>query len=303
MIKPIVHIGFPKTATKWFQHNFYSKVPDVYSVPRPQIFSSIAFSNIFSFSAQQVREQIVDQAQGRKIVLCDEILVGGLDIGFGNGEFVLLMLQRVKELFEQANIVIFIRNQHTALESAYSHYISSGGTYSAKRYLGIKPSFSKPFMGHHLFNPSIFEYDRIVSLYEESFGNQNVHVFLYEDFEEDSQGFIERFCDRFNLILPENLSFERINPRYSTLALQKQRFLNRFTLGNTPFKQYFINIPFLYPMSRELTHGIDRNFKLPRFRFNSRLHKWIDERYKETNSKLEKWVSRERLIRWGYITG
>lgn len=300
MTSSILHIGYPKTATKWFQEEFYPKLTDIYFVKRADVFNRFVFTDVFSYSTDQFKGWLALEAGSKRVVICDEILVGGLDIGFGNGEFAMLMSERLHEVLPDSQVVIFIRNQHTALESAYSHYIMSGGTYSPSRFLGIKPMFNKPFMGYHLFNPKLFEYSNLIEHYATLFGKDRVHVFLYEDFAENPHSFIAHFCSKLMLEFAGNLSYKRLNTRYSWLALQKQRFLNRFTLGNTPFKQYFINIPCLYRYSRQFTITIDRYFNLPTFKFDRKVHGWIESRFRKSNLSLTQWVAKEKLTHWGY---
>ncbi len=300
MITPILHIGYPKTATKWFQQIFYPMVKDAVYIPRPFLFEHFVFKDIFTFSSSETRKYFFKYSDGKRIIICDEVLVGGLDIGFGSGEFVKLMVDRLSAVFENAQIVVLIRNQHTALESAYSHYIMTGGTYSPERYFKLKTGFSKPFMGYPLFSPKLFEYSKLLGFYEGLFGKSSLKVFLYEDFADNPSHFVEQFCSAIKIEVPEGISFERLNKRYSCIALQKQRFLNRFSLGNTPFKQYFINIPQLYGISRGITQVIDRCFNFKPYRFNAKIHRWIEEYYAESNRNLEKWVDPEKLKRWSY---
>jgi len=300
MKSPILHIGYPKTATKWFQNEFYPNVSGVYPVMRKDVFDRLVFTDIYSYSPDHFRKWLDLEADDKRVIVCDEILVGGLDIGFGNGEFVMLMAQRLHDTFPDSQVVILIRNQHTALESAYSHYIMTGGTYSPTRFLSIRPMFNKPFMGYHLFNPKLFEYDKLIELYISLFGKDKVHIFLYEDFAENPNQFITLFCNTLQLDVPKHLTFNRVNTRYSCIALQKQRFLNRFTLGNTPFKQYFMNFPGIFRISRSLTLAIDKYLNFPKYKFDRNVHHWIDLRYKQSNQHLSQWVAKEKLARWGY---
>ncbi|HON71458.1 MAG TPA: hypothetical protein PL153_10380, partial [Tenuifilum sp.] len=142
------------------------------------MFDRLVFTDIYSYSPSHFRGWITGEAGSKRLIICDEILVGGLDIGFGNGEFVLLMSQRLHDTFPDSQVVILIRNQHTALESAYSHYVMAGGTYSPSRFLGIKPMFIKPYMGYNQFSTKLFEYDKLIDLYISLFGKDKVHIFL-----------------------------------------------------------------------------------------------------------------------------
>ncbi|MDI3527886.1 MAG: hypothetical protein PWR03_2070 [Tenuifilum sp.] len=300
MSKTILHIGFPKTATTWFQQTFYPNIKNAYFLSRDFVFDNIAFQDIFSFNHQEIKNKIKQISGDKRVLICDEIFLGGLDIGFGNGEFFELMAKRLYLLFPDAEIVFFIRNQHAALESAYSHYIMSGGTYSAKRYLGIKRLYRKPFMGYHLFNPKVYEYDKVIGTYVTLYGVDKVHIYLFEEFEKDPSEFIKHYCEDLQIDLNEKISPNRLNKRLSSISLQKQRFLNRFTLGNTPYKQYFFNIPRLYNFSRSLTKYIDSFFSLPKFQFSKDIHNWIEKRFKDSNQNLSTWIDADRLKHWGY---
>ncbi|HOK62204.1 MAG TPA: hypothetical protein PLF12_11930 [Tenuifilum sp.] len=300
MKSPILHIGYPKTATKWFQNEFYPNVSGVYPVMRKDLFDRLVFTDIYSYSPSHFRGWITGEAGSKRLIICDEILVGGLDIGFGNGEFVLLMSQRLHDTFPDSQVVILIRNQHTALESAYSHYVMAGGTYSPSRFLGIKPMFIKPYMGYNQFSTKLFEYDKLIDLYISLFGKDKVHIFLYEDFAENPNRFIALFCNTLQLDAPQGQTLNRLNARYSYIALQIQRFLNRFALGNTPFKQYFINFPSIYKISRSLILATDKYCSFPKYKFDKKVHHWVELRFKESNQCLSQWVSKEKLLRWGY---
>lgn len=300
MESTILHIGYPKTATTWFQQVFYPSVPDIFFASRSDVFEKLVFLDTCAFKADEAKLWFRTESGNKRLVICDEILLGGLDIGFGSGEFVQLMAERLHQVFPNPEVVIFIRNQHTALESAYSHYIMCGGTYSVRRFFGIKPVYGKPFMGYHLFNPKLFEYDRVMKLYSSVFGESNLHVFLYEDFLDNPNHFIDTYCSQLRLQRPKEINWGKLNVRPSGLMLQKQRFLNRFSYGNTPYKQYFFNIPGLYRASRSLTAAVDSHFTLPPFRFSSRIHEWIENRYIKSNQQLTQWVDGNQLARWGY---
>lgn len=300
MESTILHIGYPKTATTWFQQVFYPLIPNICFANRSDVFEKFVFLDTCSFNADEAKQWFKSLAGSKRLVICDEILLGGLDIGFGSGEFVQYMAERLHQVFPNPEVVIFIRNQHTALESAYSHYIMSGGTYSVERFLGIKSIYSKPFMGYHLFNPKFFEYDRMIKLYSSVFGESNLHVFLYEDFLANPNHFIDTYCSQLQLQRPKEIKWGKLNVRPSSLMLQKQRFLNRFSYGNTPYKQYFFNIPGFYRVSRSLTAALESHLVLPPFKFSSKIHEWIDNRYRTSNQLLTQWVDGNQLAKWGF---
>ncbi len=300
-INTILHIGYPKTATKWFQNEFYPRVNGIFFIHRKDVFKWLAFQNIFDYSPVETLEHFVSTTDGKRLVICDEIILGGLDIGFGSGEYVCMMANRLKETFGEASIIIFIRNQHSALESVYGHYIKSGGTYSVKKYMGIYRKFTRPFHDYHLFNPDLFQYNKIVELYARLFGSENVHVCLFEDFKANPEGFIDQFSRDFNLSTSTHLNFEPQNIKLSTFSVSLMRFSNHFTLKNTVFKHYFFSIPRLYRVLLSVTQMLDKSFFTPRpFTLDKGVHSWIDERFRMGNRELARWVNMEKLRKYGY---
>jgi len=155
-------------------------------------------------------------------------------------------------------------------------------------------------MGYNQFSTKLFEYDKLIDLYISLFGKDKVHIFLYEDFAENPNRFIALFCNTLQLDAPQGQTLNRLNARYSYIALQIQRFLNRFALGNTPFKQYFINFPSFYKISRSLILAADKYCSFPKYKFDKKVHHWVELRFKESNQCLSQWVSKEKLLRWGY---
>ncbi|HOG73210.1 MAG TPA: hypothetical protein PK839_10525 [Tenuifilaceae bacterium] len=299
--KTILHIGYPKTATKWFQKKFYPKLNNIFFVKREEVFKWLAFRNIFDYSPVNTLEHLAGIANRKRLVICDEIILGGLDIGFGSGEYVYMMANRLRETFCDASIVIFIRNQHDALESAYSHYIKAGGTYSVKNYLGISKKFTRPFQNYHFFNSDLFQYSSIIGLYSKLFGRENVHVYLYEDFQSNIEVFINQFCTDFDLLPDGELNFQPTNVRLPFFSIRLMRLFNHFTAKNTIFKHYFFSLPRFY---RILQSGVRRlagilPFNRP-FTFSSDIHSWIDERFRMSNRQLSDWVDMDKLKDYGY---
>ena len=300
-INTILHIGYPKTATKWFQNEFYPRVNGIFFIHRKDVFKWLAFQNIFDYSPVETLEHFVSTTDGKRLVICDEIILGGLDIGFGSGEYVHMMANRLKETFGDASVVIFIRNQHEALVSAYSHYIKSGGTYSARKFLGIFRSHRPPFIDYHLFSPDLFDYSKIIGLYDDLFGHENVHVYLYEDFSRSPESFIQSFCEDLNLTINQVLDFQPQNVRLSAWSAGIMQFFNHFTSRNTIFKHYIFSIPSLYEVLISATGKLDRAFPALRpLAFSGGVHSWIDERFRMGNRELARWVNMEKLRKYGY---
>ncbi|MGE0077762.1 MAG: hypothetical protein AB7S48_07885 [Bacteroidales bacterium] len=303
MEKPILHIGYPKTATTWFQKVFYFSLKDVFYVMRDFISDQLIFPDVFSYNSAETSKLLNNRSDNKRLVICEELLLGGLDIGYGSGEFISQMANRLKNTFHDAEIVIFIRNQHTILESAYSHYIKSGGTYSVKKYLGLDDRLKLKFQNHHLFNPALFNYIDVINLYSDLFGRNSVHVFLYEDFKSFPELFMSNYCSELSLKIPETVDFKiKENVCLTNTSINMLRFLNHFTQRNTPFKNYIIKCSFLYPYLISFSNRLDRLKIVQKkpFRFSDDIHAWIEDYYRDKNRMLREYVDERNLKEYNY---
>jgi len=301
---PIIHIGFPKTATKWFQHQFYPCLPDSGYIDRKVVFNNLIRPDIWEFDEESALKVLTEVSGGHRILICEELLVGGLDIGFGLGEFINEMAHRIKRTFPNGEIVIFIRNQEQIILSAYSQYVKAGGTMSLKLFIHSQSRFKAFFKNHHLFSLKFFEYDRVISLYASIFGVDKIHIFLYEEFAANQEEFIANFRARLGFDSqnqPNTLVVE--NKQLSKLSLRLMRFFNRFTYKNTPFKNYFFHAEKVYYYGLSITSFIDslkirgkqRELELPREILSE-----IREYYRASNNCTANYIDFERLKRFNY---
>lgn len=303
MKSTILHIGFPKTANKWFQKFFYPLVEDLYMAEREDLSRFLLFNDIFEFDPHKLQNELLNKAKNKRVILCEDLILGGLDVHYGSGEYLYLNAQKLKKTFKNVDVVILVRNQHCALESAYSHYIKMGGTYSINKYLGLGQRFRNKYQNYHFFNPAIFRYYSVIKLYVELFGRENVHVFLYEDLLNDPDSFMDRFCNEIKVKKANEIKFHiKENSRLSSIALLVARFLNRFTHRNTLFKNYLLRWNFLYPYIISICKHIDsfEFIRRRRFGFDREMHEWIADYYKDSNRQLVEFVDPQKLKDYGY---
>lgn len=297
-LETVIHIGYPKTGTTWFQKIFYPSIPNCYFLKRKELQNYITTPSIFDFDPVEARNNIEAKANGRRIVICDELLLGGLDIGFGCGEFIQLMANRLHAVFPKARIIIFIRNQVNMLESSYCQYLRSGGTYSLNRYLGLSDRYDIPFKTHHLLNMRFFEYADVINLYERIFGKTMVSAYLYEDFNMDRKNFIAKFCfihgfGNTNVDVADN-----INVRYSAPSVKILRFLNFFNSGETYFKRFLFHVKGIGRIDRFLCNFFDK--RCAKYSFDDKTKKSVTEYYRKSNNKLLIYFSRTKLVSHNY---
>lgn len=253
MQRPLVHIGYHKTGTTWFQESFYPHVRGGRYVPRKTVRAAFLAPGALQFDAAQARTLV--GGAGRAL-LCEENLTGGLHNGGLAGCLSKDVAHRLHAALPEADIVIFTRDQETAIASAYLQYVKGGGTCSARRYLFAQERFS-PVAPERDEAPRFrfdhFDYGPLIAHYDALFGRDRVHVYAYEDFRRDPRGFARHFARRHGLDVDiDALDFSARNPSLSRALLLGCRVANLFTRRAVSDKYCLVHIPGWYKASRVL---------------------------------------------------
>ncbi|MFC2112203.1 hypothetical protein ACFLTA_02960 [Bacteroidota bacterium] len=217
---PLIHIGYPKTGTTWFQQRFYPNVKDARFIPRIDILDQIIRPYAIDFDTTQAVQYFHTDGRPR-ILICEERLMVSVRSGGFNGFVMKELGNRLKTIFPEARIIIFIRNQVDMIASAYGQYIKEGGRSGIDDYLYHPKAGFYP--GLSLFSFQYLEYDRILSFYQGIFGD-NLFIFPYERFSSDRITFLTDFTRTFQLdINLESLDFSRVNERYHSTSYMRFR--------------------------------------------------------------------------------
>ncbi|WP_395622221.1 hypothetical protein [Sphingomonas daechungensis] len=155
-----------------------------------------------------------------------------------------------------------LRSQTSVIVSLYQQYIRAGGTFSAARFLFPKLYLQRPEVVTYKqprFDVDFFLYSRIVTLYDDLFGRENVHVFLFEDFRRGGMDFLREFAAELRL----NVDWEKVSlePRlrgYGAPLAWIARGLNLFTRRSVLDKHYLVNIPGWYRPRRKILEALNR---------------------------------------------
>jgi hypothetical protein len=290
-MRPIVHIGYHKTATTWFQRSVYPAATSHIWVPRARVRQALLDPPGMSFDPATARAILGVDGAARPPILCEENLSGYLHNGGLHGFLPPAAARRIREVLPDAHIVIFVRSQAQMAAACYLQYVRGGGTHSIRRYFfpsawlrgAYAQSFKVPrFAFDHL------EYDRLIAVYDDLFGRGNVHVYPYESLA-DSRALLRRMEADLDLRLdPERLRFDRANPSWSGRLLPLARFLNHFTARTVEDKRYRIHIPGLYLVRAASLAGLSRIFRdsSPRLLLSPALERWIERRFAASNARL-----------------
>lgn len=304
---PIVHIGYHKTATKWFQGRFYPRVKNGEFVARHRVRSALLEPTAFHFDADRARD-ILGMADERSAILCEEGLSGYLHNGGLAGCLSKEVAHRIKAVLPEARIVIFIRSQPCVIAGSYEQYVRGGGTFAPRRYL-FPQAYLRGARGEIAKAPRFtfdhFEYGPLIEHYRTVFGADKVHVFAYEAFRLDRAGFLKEYCQQLGLKIDlEQVPLRPVNRSYGLAVIWIVRVLNHLTYRTVQDKHYIVHIPYWYAFVRALGETLNRLPLLGRAPavhtlLGRKVEAWVQQRYGATNRQLME-ATALPLDRYGY---
>jgi len=292
----IVHIGYHKTASTWFQKNYYPRVTNAQLIPRATVVQGFLGQSALLWNEHRARS-LLELDDNKRKILCEEELSGYLHNGGLFGCLSKDMVERVKKTLPDADIVIFIRNQADIISACYAQYIRGGGTASVNRYLWPQRYLSKGAESRYYKIPRFtfdhFDYWPLISRYIDYFGADRVHVFAYEALRNDPDRFLADFAQDLGLELAPSYPtrVKKRNVSYSLPIMYLARFLNLFTRRTVQDKYYLVHIPLWYSVRRFMLESINKlpftgTRPSPKQLLGKTNLAYIQERYSDSNARL-----------------
>ena len=250
----LLHIGYPKTASSWLQKKYFSEIENCAIINRKVIQRCFLEPGAFEFNANQTRKQFQTEP-GKHLLLSDELLLGRLRPGGVKGFVTKEVANRLKSVFPEAQVILFIRNQVEMIASAYLQYVRSGGNYGIRKFM-----FPEDYEGSRsnrlvLLGLDYFLYHHVLDYYKKLFGEKNVHVYLYEELENNPKEFIRQFSEQFQFqVDKDKIEFDRVNTGYRSLLVYTRRFSSIFSKMGPLNKYYFLHIRNFDYISRYFHH-------------------------------------------------
>jgi hypothetical protein len=293
---PIIHIGYPKTASTWFQKAFYPHLTSPRYIGRDAIKAALADWNALDFDPAEFRKTL-GLGKNEAGLISEEGLCGYLHNGGVGGMVTKVLAEQLKAAYPDARIVLFIRSQPSILAAAYAQYVRSGGTRGARRYFFPKDYLIGPNASTYKqprFDIAFFRYSRVIDLYERLFGPNNVHVFLFEQFAGGGTDFLRDYANRLGLEVDwDKVSVDRRLKSYSLGLMRWARVMNLFTARSVNDKVSLTHIPGWYDARRQLLEQLNRSRLFgssPRLEqiVGNRTAQWLADYYVEDNRQLAK---------------
>lgn len=292
-----LHIGYPKTATSWFKNYFYPYVKNASIIYNDKIIYDVGDND-------KNIEIITDDTFLKKehIFIVSHKFSGLVDFQWENGKFRDYFAPQLKKSFSNAKIILFLRNQLDFLASAYSSYLAHGGTFTFR-----KMHKSGLLTNGHMFAYEFLDYPKLIDQYHEHFGEENVYVFLYEEFQNAKKEFLKEYSKLLKLdIVIENLDYRKYNQKLRKGFAGFIRFANKFSSKGVQPKKHYINAPFLFSWINSKSSIKINQYKIwGTFIDNEKvlgkdLINEIQKYYKESNNKLLKYKGCNSIREYRY---
>jgi hypothetical protein len=199
----LVHVGLARTGTTWLQKHIFANSPHLFTPADPSLPPMERAKQLGRRLCKDGKERLVNELDfdiaafrrecdailvpaGQQAVISSERLSGSvLSGGFDRG----IISRRIKMVFPKARILLVIREQRALLMSMYIQYLKYGGWHTIKDFLDPPSDGRLP-----CFTPSYLMYDRLISLYQETFGKSNVLVLPYELFATAVEDYVGAIC-------------------------------------------------------------------------------------------------------------
>lgn len=286
--RPIVHIGYHKTATTWFQSRVWPSLSSHDYISRREVQDAFLMPPGLHFDPWTARRALQLEGRDRPVVLSEENLSGYIHNAGLHGLVGPEMARRIRETLPDAQIVIFIRNQVDAVRSSYCQYVSGGGTHGLRRYLdtfgrrygALRSPFKAP-----AFALEHFEFDRLIAHYDALFGRRNVHVYPYE-LMRDRAAMLATMEKDLGIAFPAGLCEKRAaNRSMSAAGSFLLRGANLFTCQSVVNKRCLIDLPGGQVL-RHVAKGVLSLLPGKPLRMDARLRAEIEDHYRASNSRL-----------------
>lgn len=263
MIQHTIHIGLHKTATTWLQEGLFPAVRNYRCVPEQDVEEIFLNVDALAFDPEAAWRRLRDLGgESHPLIVSQEELSGNPHNGGLYGCFSKDVAMRIAATVPNPRIVIVLREQVDMIATVYKQYIHDGGTHRPRRYLYPHAhrggAFRRPYK-LPTFRFEHFDYAARIRFYDSIFGRDNVKVYLYEDFRQDGQAFVERMADDLGFDFdPNALSPDRSNVSLSRNLLPLARLLNRLTIKNVADKRCLVDIVPSHRIIRALLAPLNR---------------------------------------------
>ena len=290
-----IHPGFGKSGTTTIQRNIFGKHSQILSIGRPysdlnnQIRREIGGIDGVNYDDARVTSLLDealsnnDPSKHKCIVWSDEKLVS-------NAYMRSTVANRLKGFFPDSHVLFTIRNQITALESFYGNHgrlIKCAPEPHNGRFVSLDNWLAYSYQNKETTYLGLIDYFASISMYEKLFGEDRVHVFLFEELLNDKRHFSEKLSKLLSIDKDQTFTLltqgTQRNPRDPGRTVSYARLRERVLPGVSMERMLPFGSTLKDRFSKFLAKGKGTKVEIP-----DNWKKPLNEFYGEGNSKLIK---------------
>jgi hypothetical protein len=315
--KPVIHIGYPKSASTTLQKQLFNRHPGINNlglfptanlgIDSGYIDTScpyLADENLRKFYHNLVMLRGIEYKYSGNLGLFEEYIAGYLEDErvsvFSNERFtsvfyshpdVAAKANRLKEIFPRAKILLVIRNQLDLIKSQYRDHPFDPRNFAIGKPVSLDKWIEIAYKADEVYFLSSLKYYEVAGYYAGLFGKDNIGIFLLEDLASNVEQFseaISSFIGVDSQITLELLQGKRenrgVSHRYNVYRKIRRRAFSSVGVGRIvpePLKEYLLTLE--SRLSNVLKQGSKRNYSMSQPWVN-RLTKY----YAESNSNLQR---------------
>lgn len=301
----LLHVGLHKCGSTWLQKNLFTDAEIGFVSPWGQM-AAIGVAEFvtidpLNFDASATSDRLNAAAklpadsQNNTLVLSHEALSSRPHHGLYYAPSVAARLQ---EVFPGARVLLIFREQAALIHSLYGEHLRNGGRLTLQEFIGTgkePPGFAG------LCQLSFFLFDRLLAMYRDVFGANNVLALPLEMLSKDPHRFVNSICAFAGGAYKELPTKEKVNTAWGPITYKVLRLSNAVVRANRLRPQ----MGPVFATRRRLLNGLDK--MVPRglqSAVKARQLKAIEDRsaglYGDSNRRLAEMVGIE-LEGYGYV--
>nr|WP_319569934.1 hypothetical protein [uncultured Draconibacterium sp.] len=216
MKKLILHIGYPKTATTTFQLNLFAQLHKEGKIEylnhlnkSTDYLGDYYCKNIISYILTGTRnDEYLDELELLKSIDQKVVVISNENLSFFSENFswaysnskAINNIKRIKNVFQNIfdiEIIMTIRSQITMIPSFYTQQYFNI-IEEVPKFKNFDRWFTENFHEKSC-NDVIFNYNSLYNSYKKEFGENNIHVLLFEDLKENKNRICQQLSDIFDI--------------------------------------------------------------------------------------------------------
>lgn len=279
--RTIIHIGMPRCASTFFQREVFSKLEGFHFYGVEATYYSNTFQRLLyqddSEWNLEAAKAFIDQLPGANRIFSNELFNG--QTAFMNAGNRSRTARRLKAIFPDAEVLLFVRNQVSLLESLYAIAVYGGYCGSPEAFVKIPDktlNYNTFEQGEHL---EPFRYSSLLETYRNLFSK--VHTVVFEDFISDNSLFLNSLTAVLETELSGPVDIQTkhnksLSLRQMALFTALNRWKTLIDRGN--FGKWLFRVK-----TRFIEHRIGGS---KRFSFDDELEQKIAEYFRADNARL-----------------